>query len=92
MLDGTHADRIEVTLEPGADELGRCDEMDILESAIVLQQRLRIKLKGADEELLITPTDLETRDGAEYLHYKLDLERQSTDINQIESIEVFEVE
>ncbi len=92
MLDGTHADRIEVTLEPGEDELGRCDEMDILESAIVMKQRLRIKLKGSDEELLITPVDLETRDGAEYLHYKLDLERQSIDINQIAFVEVFEVE
>lgn len=85
MIHDMHADRIEIQPEP--EELERCDELDIYEQAIVLKQKLLLTTSESSKGMVVLPVDLETRDGTEFLHYELNGEVSSIDINNIEAVE-----
>ncbi len=49
-----------------------CAEHERLEFAVLRRQRLRLHLRGEDgteRELIVLPTDVQTRDRAEWLSY-----------------------
>lgn len=89
MAEEIHADRIEGMAEPPPDQLGRCGELDVLEAAITLHQKLKIRLKGKSEEQVILPLDLTTHDGADHLLYKQAGNEHTVDVSQIEAIAEF---
>ncbi|AGY58088.1 hypothetical protein [Gloeobacter kilaueensis] len=88
MSEKMHADRIEGAGEPYPDQLSRCDELDVLESAITLHQKLRLQLKDFHEQIVVEPVDLVTHDGTEFLHYKMGDRQETLDVNRIHAVEV----
>lgn len=88
-MEEMHADRIEQSLEP--DTLSVCDEIDMLESAVTLRQKLQLGLRGSKQVLVVLPTDVTTHDGADFLEYTSeDGTSARVDVREVESIELVE--
>jgi hypothetical protein len=85
-MEETRADRIEMPAEIDPENL--CVRLDTLESAVTLGQQLRLFVRGSDEAIVVQPTDVSTREGGDYLHYRTAQgESKVVDVRQLERVE-----